>query len=338
MDFIFAYLLGIVIFALAGIICHELGHLVCGILTGYRFLSLRFFSLLWTMENSKIVLKRSDALKGVALGQCMLRPVDDFRDFSFVLYNLGGGLANVALLALAVLLCVLAQQSDVLFGFFWGGAIANAILALTNLIPMSAGGVPNDGKNIMLALRSEESSRAFWRMLKYNAEVMDGKRPRDFGEDDFSLPPDADTSNYLIAYIRILEADRLLDLERTEEAVAILQSLPLEQMPLYYRNSVLAELLFYHTAHTLDIDKANEIYGRKKMKGYLSRIRQPGIIRPLAAYQFFVLRDPAEGRKTLVDAKSVNEHFPYHGIANAEADRLTFLEKRFAEAEEAESA
>jgi len=234
---LFVYLLGFLIFNLMGIICHELGHLICGKISGWRFLSFRVFSLLWKEDNGKVVLKNSDEMKGVALGQCMLRPVDNFKDFRFVLYNLGGVLANAVLFGVSLAFCIFFRlnNNDTLFWFFLGGVPANFILAIISFIPMEAGGVPNDGKNVSLALRSEEAANAFWRMFKYNADVIDGKRPRDFDGNDFSLSPDADMSNYLIAYIRVLEAERLLDLGRSDEAMAVYQSLPLEQMPMYYR-------------------------------------------------------------------------------------------------------
>jgi len=329
---LFVYLLGFLIFDLTGIICHELGHLICGKISGWRFLSFRVFSLLWTADNGKAALKKSDEMKGIALGQCMLRPVDNFKDFRFVLYNLGGVLANAVLFGVSLALCVLLRRNDTFFWFFLGGVPANFILAIVSFTPMEAGGVPNDGKNVVLALRSEEAANAFWRMFKYNAEVVDGKRPRDFDEKFFELSPDADMSNYLIAYIRVLEAERLLDLGCPDEAMAVYQSLPLEKMPMYYRNAVLAEMLFYYSACERDDDKAKEIYSRKKMKEYLNRIRQPSIIRSLAAYRFFIENNREEGQKALADAKTANEHFTYPGLAAAEADRLAFLEKKFSEA------
>jgi len=330
---LFVYLLGFLIFCLIGIICHELGHLICGMLSGWRFLSFRIFSLLWTEDNGRVVLKKSDEMKGVALGQCMLRPVDNFKDFRFVLYNLGGVLVNVVLLAVFLALCFLLRHNDTLFWFLLGGVPSNAILAILSFIPMEAGGVPNDGKNVVLAKRSEEAANAFWRMFKYSAETADGKRPRDFDENFFTLSPNADMSNYIIASIRALEADRLWDLGREGEAMAVYQSLPLEQMPLYYRNAVLAEMLFYYSACERNDEKANEIYSRKKMKEFLNRIRQPSIIRSLAAYQFFIENNREAGQKTLTDAKTANEQFTYPGLVAAEADRLAFLEKKFMEAQ-----
>lgn len=40
------------------IIIHEAGHLVFGLLTGYRFSSFRIGNLMWIKENSKIKLRR----------------------------------------------------------------------------------------------------------------------------------------------------------------------------------------------------------------------------------------------------------------------------------------
>jgi uncharacterized membrane protein YdbT with pleckstrin-like domain len=40
------------------VIIHESGHLVCGLLSGYRFLSFRIFNLVIAKENGRLKLKK----------------------------------------------------------------------------------------------------------------------------------------------------------------------------------------------------------------------------------------------------------------------------------------
>ena len=53
-------------------ILHEGGHLVCGLLSGYRFLSFRVGSFTLLRQNGRLVLRRF-YLPGTG-GQCLLEP------------------------------------------------------------------------------------------------------------------------------------------------------------------------------------------------------------------------------------------------------------------------
>ncbi len=54
------------------IILHEAGHLLFGLLTGYRFSSFRIGSFMWILQDGKIRFKRF-SLAGTG-GQCLLLP------------------------------------------------------------------------------------------------------------------------------------------------------------------------------------------------------------------------------------------------------------------------
>ena len=73
---------------------HEAGHLVFGLLSGYKFSSFRIFSFMWIKEGEKIKLRRL-SIAGTG-GQCLMSPPDmvDGR-IPLVLYNLGGSLMNM---------------------------------------------------------------------------------------------------------------------------------------------------------------------------------------------------------------------------------------------------
>lgn len=326
--FLVSYFISMVVFVLVAIISHELGHLVCGIISGYKFLSFRLFSFLWVEENGKIVARKSNDMKGVVVGQCMLRPVGNFEDFRYVIYNLGGGLTNLLLSLILLPLSVWFMDNDVAYGVFLSGFVMNYMFAVANLVPLTSGGIPNDGKNVALAVKSEAAKRALWKMLVVNYEFMKGKRPRDFDGSDFELEDGVDISNYLIAYMRVLESERLHDLGQIDESFEILFKLPVDKMPGYYKNGVLAELIYYYSVYNKDEDKAKGIYAQKNVAKYLGRIKQPGIMRALAAYRFFIDGDREEGRRILGEAKRVNDEYPFPGIAAAERDRLAFLEEK----------
>ena len=82
---------------------HELGHLIAGLYTGYRFVSFRIFSWILIRKDDKYQWKKFNI--PFFAGQCLMEPTKSFEETSYVLYNLGGVLMNVFLSMIAILLC-----------------------------------------------------------------------------------------------------------------------------------------------------------------------------------------------------------------------------------------
>ena len=88
------------------IIIHEGGHLVAGLLTGYRFVSFRIFSLTLIRKDGRYQW-RNFSLGGTG-GQCLMAPpLRPLEEIDTRWYNLGGVLANIVVstLALVLMLC-----------------------------------------------------------------------------------------------------------------------------------------------------------------------------------------------------------------------------------------
>lgn len=106
--------LSLVVGAGLQIIVHELGHLVFGLASGYKFLSFQVLGFAVVQEDKKIKVKRFN-LAGAA-GQCLMFPPDrKTEDIPVVAYNAGGVLFNVILTTILVLLLFLGHHS------VWGG-------------------------------------------------------------------------------------------------------------------------------------------------------------------------------------------------------------------------
>ena len=85
------------------IILHEGGHLVAGLLTGYRFVSFRFFNFTLIRKDGRLQWRNFE-LSGTA-GQCLMAPPDKpLEQIDTRWYNAGGVLVNVILVLLALLL------------------------------------------------------------------------------------------------------------------------------------------------------------------------------------------------------------------------------------------
>lgn len=177
---------------------HEGGHLLFGLLTGYRFCSFRFFSFMWLFDGEKLRFARH-SLPGTG-GQCLLEPPDMVDGkMPYVLYNLGGVLINAILSLLSFLVALLWGQGSV-----WGVlcllfAVTGLISALTNGIPMEVNLISNDGNNLRNLRRHPEALRALWIQLKVNACQTRGMALQDMPEEWFTLPDRSAMTDPLVA-------------------------------------------------------------------------------------------------------------------------------------------
>ena len=182
-------LLGMLVAILSHTVIHELGHLVFGFLTGYRFCSFRVGRLMLVKVDGRLRLKRL-SLTGTG-GQClMLPPPMKNGKIPVALYNLGGSLLNftVALLCLGVFL--LLPWVAVLSESLLMSAVIGFAYALSNGIPMRMGYVDNDGYNAISLRRNPQAMRAWWIQLKANGKICRGVRIKDMPREWFQIPDD----------------------------------------------------------------------------------------------------------------------------------------------------
>lgn len=199
------------------IVLHEAGHLVCGLLSGYRFSSFRIFSFLWLKEGNRIRFKRL-SLAGTG-GQCLMIPPDlvDGK-IPLVFYNLGGPLMNLfsgVVFFIGFLFC---PDLPFLPAFLFLLSVIGILFALTNGIPMRMGMVDNDGRNAFALAKNPAAVRAFWIQLSVNAQTANGVRLKDMPEEWFAVPSDDAMKNSMTAVMGVFACNRLMDAQRFDEA------------------------------------------------------------------------------------------------------------------------
>lgn len=134
------------------IMLHEAGHLVGGLMSGYRFVSFRVFNYTFIKVDGRLRVKKF-AIAGTG-GQCLLAPPDVADEAAPVTaYNLGGLAANVLVLSLLPLLWL--ELNPFLMEFLVIFLLTDVVMLIINGIPMAAGGVGNDAYNQRLLGRSQ---------------------------------------------------------------------------------------------------------------------------------------------------------------------------------------
>lgn len=205
--------------AVAQIIVHEGGHLIGGLMSGYRFVSFRIFSITLIRRGGRWTVRRFK-IAGTG-GQCIMLPPDKpFGKVPFVLYNAGGVAANIAAAATAAaaLASMHGKPSAAIFLLLLFTTLTGIWFALLNGIPMKIGGITNDAYNILLLRRDRDSRRHFVVQLRANALCQNGVRLKDMPGEWFADDNGNQPKGILQAATAIIQAGQQLDKGLTKAA------------------------------------------------------------------------------------------------------------------------
>ncbi len=211
------------VFALIWIqaLIHESGHLIFGLLLGYRFHSFRVGSFMWIKDGGKLKLKRY-SLAGTG-GQClMFLPKGKITPKTYLLYHLGGAIFN-AICGIACIVgyvcCKEALWPGAIF-FLTGGM--SFISALSNGIPLRLAMVNNDGHNALSILRDPRGAEAFCNQLRIVEEESKGTRMKNMPDEWFPVPSEEAMENSMATGMGVLAAFRLMEQHKFLEADALM--------------------------------------------------------------------------------------------------------------------
>lgn len=306
------------------IILHEGGHMVFGLLTGYRFVSFRIGSWMVQKENGRLRLHRY-TLAGTG-GQCLMAPppiVDG--KMPYKLYNAGGALFDLFTVLPAAGLAVLCGSW--MARTFWEMFCVMGLgTALTNGIPLRVQGVANDGANACDLGKDPAALQAFWNQLSVNARQAEGVPLREMPEAWFSLPAEG-LDNLMVAAQAVLHANRLMDegcFAETAQAIDALEAQSTALLPLHH-GLLLCDRL---TCALLTGEDAASLLGRwnsSGMKGFRKQMRKmPIVLRTEYFVALLAEQNPADARKIRTAFETCAKNYPYAAEA---ANECVLLQK-----------
>lgn len=273
-------------------VIHEAGHLVFGLLSGYRFLSYRVFSFTIVKKEGKLSVKKLK-VPGT-MGQCLMYPPEwnEAEPYPYILYNLGGGLFNIISCMLILLLAFIGSPLAAwIAGVF---IFTGAIFAITNLVPMTIG-IPNDGKNCLDCKKSKEAQRAFYLQLKMNADMSDGAELTDFPPEFFEVQEQQGKKiSALIGYLYLQKYYRDLLQGSKEERAAMLVFLEKnrEKLPVAYINTIDLERLSIMVQEKAPIEEIAAYY--TVLRPALMQVTDLAVQRVKYAYYLYLSEDERE--------------------------------------------
>ena len=203
------------------VIIHELGHLVMGSLTGYRFLSFRIFDYSLHKKDGSYKLVR-EQIPGT-LGQCLMAFSEDhtLENYPYKLYNLGGIIFNLGGGILSLGLAFLLKDPVVRMALYLN-FLAGTITGLLNLIPFKSGA--NDGSNLKNISNDPNSKRAFFNVMKIEELIEKDVDLKDIPDDLVDLSAYTSADSPLIinnVYAKMLKA---FDGGKFEEGFALFEN------------------------------------------------------------------------------------------------------------------
>ena len=213
--------LGLLIAYLLHIAIHEGGHLVAGLLTGYRFVSYRFMN--WTLISKDGRLQwRNFELAGTG-GQCLMAPPDKpMEQIDTRWYNAGGVLANILLVVIAAVLLWGLDLPKWVNEILAMMVVVGILIALMNGIPMKLSGIANDGHNLLQLEKDIPAKQSFCNILEINARSQEGQTYGEMPEHLFDMPQPVDWENAMHVGSALSLATRLMAQHRWEDAYQLL--------------------------------------------------------------------------------------------------------------------
>ena len=319
---------------LVHIVAHEGGHLVFGLLTGYKFSSFRI--------GNRILLKTEQGFQWKKLhipgtaGQCLLAPPELINGkMPYVLYNLGGVLMNflVSLICLVMGLA-LWKPHPYAAECFLIIALMGCAFILLNGIPAVMGGMPNDGYNALTIRKFPSALQAFRIQMQINQEVSRGRRLKELPEEWFQMPSDEDMQNPLSATIGVFVCNRLMDEHRFEEADQQIEKLLQTEngiidlhRKLLVCDGILCQLLGERNEETLDglLDKEQQKFMKAFGKSLLSVTR--------TQYGLALLKDQdtEKGEELRKRFEKQAEVYPYESDIQSERELMDQIDISFKE-------
>ena len=313
---------------LVQMIVHEAGHLVFGLLSGYKFSSFRIFSFMWVKEEDKIKLRRL-SIAGTG-GQCLMTPPDMVDGkIPIVSYNIGGALMNIIVGVVFLGLFFSFENVPFLSTVMLMFAVIGFILALMNGIPMRLGTVDNDGYNAFALTRNAEAMRSFWVQMKTNEQIAKGVRLMDMPDEWFAVPSDEAMKNSMVVVIGVFACNRLMDAHKFEEAdklMAHILEIDSGIVDLHRRlmvcDRMYVEMITENRREILEgmLDKEQKKF-MKSMKNF------PSVLRTEYVYALLCEKNIVKANKVKNQFEKCAKTYPYQNDVQSERELMEIAEK-----------
>lgn len=323
-----AFIVGVCVSLFLHVIVHEAGHLVFGLLSGYKFSSFRVGSFLWIEEDGKLVLRKL-RIAGTG-GQCLMAP-PELRDgkIPVVLFNLGGCALDAVFSGACFILYLLAPEGPVSV-FLLALVLIGVVMVLTNGIPLRQGLVDNDGCNALSLRKDPAAMRAFWVQLKVNDQVARGARLKDLPDEWFEAPSDGAMGNSMVAAQGVFVTNRLMDQHRFEEAEQLIgHYLQIDSRIVgLHRGLMICDQIFCQLLREERTEVVDGLRTKEQDKFMKTMKSYPAVLRTEYVWALLRQKDAAAAEAVARAFEKVAKTYPYPSDIQAERELMQIARDR----------
>ncbi|MBE6891362.1 MAG: hypothetical protein E7481_04970 [Ruminococcaceae bacterium] len=312
------------------IIIHEGGHLIFGLLTGYKFVSFRIGSFTLIRINNELKFKKL-SLAGTG-GQCLLSP-PEMKDgkIPYVLYNLGGSILNTITAIVFLILGLVFKEIEILNAVLIMAAIVGFAYALMNGIPLRLGTIDNDGYNTLSMSKDPKALRSLWIQMKASEMTANGVRLKDMPEEWFTLPEKEEMKNSMTAVLGVFACNRLMDELRFDEAEKLMKEYLNEENAAVgiYKSLMTCDIAFCEMIKDLPDTEAIEKLLDKQQKAFMKSMKNyPSVLRTEYTYQLLIKKDIPTALKLKKQFEKVLKTHPYTADVESETELIQIAETK----------
>lgn len=305
------------------LIIHEAGHLVFGLLSGYRFSSFRIGSFMLLKENDKFVIKKL-TLAGTG-GQCLMVP-PPMRDgrIPVILFNLGGSLMNLIASAIFLIVYLLIPSGTIISFICLLMVLIGVAIALMNGIPLRLGTVDNDGYNALSLGKNPDAMRAFWLQLKVNEQIAKGVRLKDMPDEWFTVPTDEAMRNSMVAAQGVFATNRLMDQQRFEEADQLIAHLLEIDSGIIglHRSLMICDRMYCEMISNNRKELLDEMLTKEQTNFMKAMKKFPSVIRTEYVYSLLAQKDETKAKEARALFQKVAKTYPYPSDIQSERELI----------------
>ena len=311
--------ISLAIAVVVNIMAHEAGHLVFGLMTGYKFLSYRVFNFALTKdEQGKLRWKKYD-ISGT-LGQCLMEPPTDsvYEDIPYFWYNAGGVIANITIAIISLLMLKLFDLTMFWDCFFFMMLFVSFALALVNGLPLKSAGLNTDGSNILIMKQDPEKRGDLKRQLLIVAESSKGERPIEMPEAWFPNPEIIHYTDLFAISTKYNYICWLEDKLQFEEALKEIESIMAHENEIAQFikmelgcDRLMLELATENRAEVIDSLNNKQLWSYLKSASKYSATKRA----TLYAWQLIHENNPSEAEKVLNEMRKNQDNYAFKGEA-----------------------
>ena len=321
-------LIGMYAAMLIQIILHEAGHLIFGLMTGYRFSSFRIFNLMWVKLDGRVQFRKLN-IAGTG-GQCLMIPPDmENGKMPVMLYNFGGAIVNLITAIVCFGLSFLCPVRSLGWTILMMFAVIGLAFALMNGLPVKMGAVNNDGRNALDLSRSEEATRAFWIQMKVNEQISKGIRLKEMPDGWFTVPSEASMNNGIIATLGVLACGRLMDRHQFEEADKLMKQLLSRKNGIVglYRNLMVCDRMYVEMISENRQEVLDSMRSKDQLKVMKAMKKYPSVLRTEYLYALLAEKNPEKARKAKARFEQYSKSYPYPSEIEGERELIRIAEE-----------